>query len=126
MLSMTDRSAGCVRATLANCPMRPACHGHTEQTARIRAAVDAGQSHDTILASFVADYGQHVLEVPEDSAFNRLAWLLPYLLAAGGLVLIVMNARRWSHRPAAATAGGAPSTDPALDARLDDELRDLD
>jgi hypothetical protein len=67
-----------------------------------------------------------VLEVPEDSAFNRLAWLLPYLLAAGGLVLIVMNARRWSHRPAAATAGGAPSTDPALDARLDDELRDLD
>ena len=119
-------SAGCVRATLANCPMRPACHGHTEQTARIRAAVEAGQSHDTILASFVADFGQHVLEVPEDSAFNRLAWLLPYLLAAGGLVVIVMNARRWSHRPASATSGGAPSTDPALDARLDDELRDLD
>ena len=119
-------SSGCVRSTLANCPMRPACHGHTEQTAAIRKAVDEGQSYDTILAAFVSQYGQHVREVPEDSPFNRLAWLLPYLLAAGGLVVIIMNARRWSHRPAAATAGGAPSTDPALDARLDDELRDLD
>src|SRR5688572_10059313 len=118
-------SSGCVRSTLANCPMRPACHGHTEQTAQIRKAVEDGKSHDTILASFVSQYGQHVLEVPEDSAFNRLAWLLPYLLAGAGLVVIVMNARRWSHRPAA-TSGVSPSTDAALDARLDDELRDLD
>ena len=118
-------SSGCVRSTLANCPMRPACHGHTAQTAAIRTAVEEGKSHDTIRASFVSQFGQHVLEVPEDSAFNRLAWLLPYALAGAGLVVIVMNARRWS-RPAAATSGVASSTDPALDARLDDELRDLD
>ena len=119
-------SAGCVRSTLANCPMRPACHGHTEQTARIKKAVDEGQPHDVILASFVRDFGQHVLEVPQDSGFNRLAWLLPYLLAAAGLAVIVLNARRWSHRPAAPTSGAAPAPDSALDARLDDELRDLD
>ena len=119
-------SSGCVRSTLANCPMRPACHGHTAQTAAIRKAVEDGKSHDTILATFVAEYGQHVREVPEDSAFNRLAWLLPYALAGIGLVVIVMNARRWSHRPAAVAGGVSPSTDPALDARLDDELRDLD
>jgi cytochrome c-type biogenesis protein CcmF len=119
-------SSGCVRSTLANCPMRPACHGHTEQTAAIRKAVDDGKSHDTILASFIQQYGQHVLEVPADSAFNRLAWLVPYLLAGIGLVIIVLSARRWSHRPATATGGLAPSTDPALNARLDDELRDLD
>src|SRR5687767_277400 len=53
-------SAGCVRSTLANCPMRPACHGHTEQTARIRTLVDEGKDHDTILATFVREYGQHV------------------------------------------------------------------
>ena len=122
-------SAGCVRATLANCQMRPACHGHSAQTTRIKQLVDEGKTHDAILATFVREYGQFVRDVPEDGAFNRLAWLLPYLLAGAGLVVIVMNARRWSRHggqgPAAATAG-APATDPALDARLDDELRDLD
>ena len=121
-------NSGCVRATLANCPMRPACHGHTEQTALIRRLVEEGQDHDASLATFVREYGQHVRDIPEDTAFNRLAWLFPYLLAGAGLVVIIMNARRWSHQggqtPAAAAAGPAP--DPALDARLDDELRDLD
>ena len=54
------------------------------------------------------------------------AWLLPYLLAAAGLVVIVVNARRWSHKPAATASGASPAPDSALDARLDDELRDLD
>jgi|RhiMethySRZTD1v2_1073278.scaffolds.fasta_scaffold00407_42 cytochrome c-type biogenesis protein CcmF len=119
-------SSGCVRASLANCQMRPACHGHMAQTALIRKLVDEGKSHDSIIATFVAQYGQHVLDSPEDRGFNRLAWLLPYLLAGAGLVVIIVNARRWSHRPAAAASGVTPATDPALDARLDDELRDLD
>ena len=46
------------------------------------------------LATFVTQYGQHVRDIPEDTAFNRLAWLLPYALAGVGLVVIVMNARR--------------------------------
>jgi cytochrome c-type biogenesis protein CcmH/NrfF len=105
--------------------MRPACHGHSAQTAMIRRMVEEGKDHDTILAAFVTQYGQHVRDIPEDTAFNRLAWLLPYMLAGAGLVVIIYNARRWSHRPVAATAAGPPA-DPALDARLDDELRDLD
>ena len=119
-------SSGCVRATLTNCPMRPACHGHTAQVARIRQLIDEGQSHDSILAAFIREHGQAVLAVPEDTAFNRLAWLLPYGLAVGALVLIVMTARRWSHHPAAVTPGAGTTSDPALDARLDDELRNLD
>jgi hypothetical protein len=52
---------------------------------------------------------------------------LPYTLAGLGLLIIFITARRWSTRPAPAAAGGAPITvDSALDARLDDELRDLD
>src|SRR5687767_1808301 len=120
-------NSGCVRSTLANCQMRPACHGHSGQTALIRKLVDEGKDHDTILATFVREYGQHVRDIPEDTPFNRLAWLFPYLLAGAGLAVIIINARRWSRpgqTPAAAAAGPAP--DPALDARLDDELRDLD
>jgi hypothetical protein len=52
--------------------------------------------------------------------------LFPYLVGAGGLVAIGVFARRWS-RPsmfAPVTADGA--MDAELNARLDDELRDLD
>jgi cytochrome c-type biogenesis protein CcmF len=119
-------NSGCVRATLVNCPMRPACHGHTEERTRIRELIAEGKTHDEIVAVFVKEHGQAVLAVPEDRGFNRLAWALPYVLAGAGLITIIVNARRWSHRPAAARTESAPATDPALDARLDDELRDLD
>ena len=53
-----------------------------------------------------------------------LAWLVPYAVALVGLVAILMTARRWS-RPTPAAAGDAGG-DAALNARLDDELRNLD
>jgi hypothetical protein len=52
--------------------------------------------------------------------------MLPYVLAGAGLITIIVNARRWSHKPPPASPGSSPASDPALDARLDDELRDLD
>jgi cytochrome c-type biogenesis protein CcmH/NrfF len=119
-------NSGCVRATLVNCPMRPACHGHTEERMRIRQLIDEGKTHDEIVAIFVQEHGQAVLAVPEDRGFNRLAWALPYLLAGAGLITIIVNARRWSHRPEAARTESATTNDPVLDARLDNELRDLD
>jgi cytochrome c-type biogenesis protein CcmF len=119
-------SSGCVRATLANCPMRPACHGHTAQTAEMQALLNGGKSVDQVLAAFVEKYGQAVLAVPSNTGFNTLAWLLPYGLGIAGLVTILLTARRWS-RPAAAVAGGGETPiDPGLDRRLDDELRNLD
>jgi cytochrome c-type biogenesis protein CcmF len=119
-------SSGCVRATLANCPMRPACHGHTAQTAEIQTLLDEGKSVDQVQAAFVEKYGQAVLAVPENKGFNVMAWALPYVLGVLGLVTILLTARRWS-RPAAAVAGGGDTQiDPGLDARLDDELRNLD
>ncbi len=67
-----------------------------------------------------------MLAIPS-GGFNSLSWVLPYGLAALGLLTLVVTARRWSSRPAAAGAGGADMpVDPAIDARLDDELRDLD
>jgi cytochrome c-type biogenesis protein CcmH/NrfF len=106
--------------------MRPACHGHTAQTAEIKSLVDEGRDVDQVLATFVGKYGQAVLAVPENKGFNILAWALPYVLGALGLVTILLTARRWSRPAAAVAGGGATQIDPGLDARLDDELRNLD
>src|SRR5262245_5336284 len=117
-------SAGCVRSPLNNCPMRPACHGYDAQVAQLQRYINEGKGEDDILTSFVKEYGEAVLAIPT-GAFSSLSWLLPYGLAGLGLLALVVTARRWS-RPAAAVAGGDVTVDPALNARLDDELRDLD
>ena len=80
-----------------------------------------------MLATFVKDFGgQDILAAPIDQGFNRLAWLLPYVAALGGLVAIVVTARRWSARPVVAGSPLDAPIDASLNARLDDELRNLD
>ena len=114
---------GC-RRPLNDCGMLN-CGGHAVQSAKLQRLVAEGKSEKEIVAIFVRDAGgQDVLAAPLDGAFNRLAWLVPYLVALAGLVAILMTARRWA-RPAAAMAGDA-GADAALNARLDDELRNLD
>ena len=97
---------------------------------QLREQIEAGRGEREILDFFIAAYGsQAPLGAPLDEGFNRLAWLFPYLvgfaclLGAGGLVV------RWSRRGASAAGAPAAVTEPIdaeLDARLDDELRNLD
>jgi cytochrome c-type biogenesis protein CcmF len=114
---------GC-RRPLNDCNMMN-CGGHATQTKKLQALIAQGKSEKEIIDIFVRDAGsEDVLAAPLDHGFNRLAWLVPYLAAALGLGGILFTARRWT-RPAAAAAGDA-GLDPMLDARLDDELRNLD
>jgi cytochrome c-type biogenesis protein CcmF len=119
-------TCGC-RRSLEKCGMTN-CGGEAAQMAKIRQYIAEGKSHDEILAAFVRDGGEHMLMSPIDRGFNRVAWMLPYLLAAAGLITIIVNARRWSQQPALASGGPVPGAaeDPAVAARLDDELRNLD
>ena len=117
-------TCGC-RRPLNDCGMFN-CQGRATQTAKLRQFLGEGQDHDAVIASFVRDFGSEaVLAAPVDRGFNRLAWLFPYLAAAASLIGIVVTARRWSRQAAPAAAGDA-DLDPALSARLDDELRNLD
>ena len=93
----------------------------------LRAQIDQGRTHEEMISHFIAYYGgQHFLRMPIDKGFNRLAWFVPYMVGATGLVVVGITARRWSRkRDGAAPEPSAPS-DPALEERLDDELRNLD
>jgi cytochrome c-type biogenesis protein CcmF len=93
--------------------------------------LDAGEHdavRDEIFQYYIEKYGsQEPLAAPIDRGFNRLAWLFPYLLGFCSVLLVGGMAVRWSRQPPGAVAGPAPSpVDPELEARLDDELRDLD
>jgi cytochrome c-type biogenesis protein CcmF len=118
-------TCGC-QQIMGSCQMRPNCGHYDQQNARLLAYIAEGKDYDAIKASFVQEFGgQAVLGAPLDQGFNRLAWLLPYLAAVAALFGIVVTARRWSRQATSAVAGDA-GLDPAISARLDDELRDLD
>ncbi|MYN65906.1 MAG: hypothetical protein F4X11_12880, partial [Acidobacteria bacterium] len=97
---------------------------------QLREQIEAGRGEREILDYFVAAYGsQEPLGAPLDEGFNRMAWLFPYLVGFGCLVAVGGVAVRWSRRGGATDGKAAPAPEPIdaeLDARLDDELRNLD
>jgi cytochrome c-type biogenesis protein CcmF len=118
----------CGRQLLSECT----CSRAVSMRAELSQLVSEGKTEQQIVEYYLAKYGsQEPLASPIDTGFNRLAWAFPYLLGTGGLVLVGTVALRWSRRSgeaAKADAMGTPasSQDAALEARLDDELRDLD
>jgi cytochrome c-type biogenesis protein CcmF len=120
-------TCGC-RASLKDCQMGPTCHGLQEQTPKLEKFLSAGMDRDQVRAAFVADAGsQDVLMAPLDQGFNKLAWLIPYIVGAIGFAGAAVVARRWSRRAEPAPAGGVDASENSeLKTRLDDELRDLD
>jgi cytochrome c-type biogenesis protein CcmF len=117
-------TCGC-RRSLGLCGM-PNCHGEAEQMALMRTFIEQGQNHQQVLASFVAAQGPQALMVPPNEGFNRTARIFPVVAGIAGLVLVGVTAVRWSRRKGADASTEQAPIDPTLDARLDDELRDLD
>ncbi len=121
-----------IGCTCGACPHEPLskciCSQAAEMRGDLRAEIDAGKNHDQIISSLIEKYGsQQFLAAPLDKGFNRLAWLIPYLLGAGGVTGVGFVAIRWS-RHAAHNKDTAPTKpeDAAMNTRLDDELRNLD
>jgi len=120
----------CGRQSLAECT----CGKAVEMRAELSKLVADGKTHEQIVQYYIAQYGsQEPLAQPIDKGFNRLAWAVPYVFGATGLVLVGVVAMRWSRRGATAVEeGGAGPERPAdaadrdLEARLNDELSNLD
>ena len=103
------------------------CGVSAEMRGYLASLIDQGKNHDEIIQAFVQKYGgQEVLGAPIDKGFNRLAWLVPYALGATGITIVGFAATRWSRRHDEPPPSATAASDPGLDDRLDDELRNLD
>jgi cytochrome c-type biogenesis protein CcmH/NrfF len=115
----------CGHAGIGECRKDP-CVVSDRMRGLLAAWIDQGLSHDEIIHAFVELYGsEEMLGAPIDNRFNRLAWLLPYLVGVTGAFGVGLVAVRWSHQRPAETPDTTPA-DPDLEERIDDELRDLD
>ena len=90
----------------------------------IRERLQAGDTPEQVVAYFVDKYGEWILLSPRPHGFNLLVWVLPFAGIAVGLVVVLLLARRWTRRVAAAPATEA--IDPATRERIRREMAELE
>lgn len=116
----------CPHYTLADCR----CSTADQMRGQLREQVESGKNRREILEYFISSYGsQEPLGAPLDEGFNRLAWLFPYAVGGSFLIGVGFVAVRWTRRESSdysETALLSEAANAELDARLDNELRNLD
>ena len=73
---------------------------------QLMAALDKGNNDDLILQGFVQEYGPTVIAAPSATGFNRVAWIMPFVVLALGIAFAVHIVRSWKSRPEPALADG--------------------
>ena len=91
----------------------------------IRERLAAGDRPEQVMTYFVQRYGDWVLLAPPARGLNLLLWIAPFAAVGGGLILVVILARRWRRQPAAPEPSGGRAVDPAERERLAAELERL-
>lgn len=81
------------------------CAYSERMRAELIAAVDRGDNDDLTLQGFVQKYGTTVMAAPTKTGFNRVAWIMPYLVLVLGIVMVTLIVRAWRSRPLVLPAG---------------------
>jgi len=81
------------------------CTVSTAMLKEVDQGLARGDSEDTITQAFVQEFGTKVYAEPPHSGFSLVAWSMPAVYLAVGLVLSVIN--RWRKRPVHAVTGAA-------------------
>jgi cytochrome c-type biogenesis protein CcmH/NrfF len=84
------------------------CQSSDKMRDQLMVAIDKGGSNsdDLILQGFVQEYGPTVIAAPTATGFNRVAWIMPFLVLALGIAFAVHIVRSWKNRPEPALADG--------------------
>ncbi len=83
------------------------CTTSTAMLKEVDQAVTRGDSEDAITQAFVQEFGTKVYAEPPHSGFSLVAWSMPAVYLAIGLVLVIFVISRWRKRPAHAPAVSA-------------------
>ncbi len=84
----------------------------------LAAGLARGDNDSLILQSFVQKYGNVVLAAPTSSGFNIVAWVTPFAVFVGAMIVTVWLVRLWKSRAVA-----QPIPQPSLQTGELDELR---
>jgi cytochrome c-type biogenesis protein CcmH/NrfF len=82
------------------------CQSSDKMRNQLLAALDKGDNDDLILQGFVQEYGPTVIAAPTATGFNRIAWIMPFVVLALGIAFAIHIVRSWKNRPTPALADG--------------------
>lgn len=83
------------------------CTTSTAMLKQIDRGLAKGDSEDAITQAFVQEFGTKVYAEPPHSGFSLVAWSMPVVYLAVGLVMVLFVISRWRKRPAHALATSA-------------------
>ena len=131
---------GCQRLPLTSC----ACADADDARTKVREKLKAGETRDQIMLEYVKEWGTDAIVVPPNSGAMRAIYAVPLAAILGGGVGLGVLIQKWrkpkgpggtsrgggaggagAGGPAAPKTGDAAASD-EYDARLDEELKDLD
>jgi cytochrome c-type biogenesis protein CcmH/NrfF len=108
---------------LSICSMQN-CNSATPMRAEVREKLQAGMGMDQIVDSFVATYGKVVLSAPTTKGFDLAAWVMPFLLLGGGLIVVSWIAVKLTRQAPVPAPVETPSIKNST--LLERELRDFE
>jgi cytochrome c-type biogenesis protein CcmH/NrfF len=76
------------------------CTTSTAMLKEVDQGISRGDSEDAITQAFVQEFGTKVYAEPPHSGFSLVAWSMPAVYLAIGLVLVIFVISRWRKRPA--------------------------
>jgi cytochrome c-type biogenesis protein CcmH len=82
------------------------CQSSDKMRNELQSSLDRGDNDDLILQGFVQEYGPTVIAAPTAKGFNKIAWIMPFVALAAGIVFVTWVVRAWKNRPDPALAGG--------------------
>lgn len=85
--------------------------------------IERGDSDSLIIQAFVQKFGPTVLIAPTTTGFNRLAWVMPFIVLILGLGSVYLIVRSWRNRPEPALADGVPRAQGVALDQYSDQVR---
>lgn len=98
------------------------CPVVTQLRAEIVQRSASSENDELVLQSFVQEYGTQVLANPTKQGFNLLAWVMPWMALAFGLVLVLFFVRRFRQAAPAGTTVTYPELQSDVQAQIEREL----
>jgi len=92
------------------------CTVSDKMAKQLRSMIDAGQTDDQIKNAFVQEYGVIVLAAPTNKGFDRVAWIMPFVVFGLGILAVVYVVRTWKSRQAAVAAINSAAAPEEMDA----------
>lgn len=84
------------------------CTVSDKMAKQLRSMLDRGDTDDQVKQAFVQEYGVVVLAAPTDKGFDRVAWIMPFVVFGLGIAAVVYVVRTWKRRqPTAAVVSAA-------------------